>query len=192
MATNTNHGPLSALLASIPEAERPRWEQLAEAIIVEAREQLDDAVGESVSDAIEDVVGKAVEDAVEEIDFEDMAEDALRDAFEDYDIQEDVGNAIERAMRDIDFDDAVDEAVTNNERLQEIEQFAEKFDKAESVFESVSKGGFLRRLRWLLTGRKTRPRSQPIAPKPPGHFGRACCLSDRRYHHVSHRSQVPS
>lgn len=56
MATNTNNGPLSALLASIPEADRPRWEQFDEAIIAEAREQLNDAVGDSISDAIEDVV----------------------------------------------------------------------------------------------------------------------------------------
>jgi hypothetical protein len=167
MATNTNNGPLSALLASIPEVERPRWEQFADAIIAEAREQLDETVGQNVSDAIEDVIERAVEkgleDAMDDLDLEQEAEDAVKEAVEDYDFDDQIEDAIEKAMREFDIGDSVNNAI-EEAGLDEIEErCSDVLDAAIAATEQaeilakrmadISSGGVLRRLRWLLTGR---------------------------------------
>jgi hypothetical protein len=134
MSSHTKSSALSAVLASIPEAERPRWEQLADAILAE--------VGDQLAEDAE----RAVENAAEEIDFDTPAEEA-----------------VEREMRSIDLEERVQEAVEEAglEDLHELcEETLDAANAAKAQAEAiaarladVTHGGFLRRLRWLVTGR---------------------------------------
>ncbi|MBX9736176.1 MAG: hypothetical protein K2X32_04555 [Phycisphaerales bacterium] len=140
MRTNTTT-TLAAFLASIPEAERPRVEALADAILAEVGEQLAD-------DATE-----AVEQAAEEIDFDAPAEEAIEREMRNIDVEEKVNDAIEEAGID-DLAERCEEALDGATAAKnQAERIASAVEDDAELFRSVTRGGLLRRLRWLAFGR---------------------------------------
>jgi hypothetical protein len=142
---------LSNLLRSLPEEARPFVLQFAEAI--QAR------VVEDLRGEIEETAEDAVEEAIDNSDLERLVTAAIRDAMEETDIE----RAVEREIENADIEQMVQDAIERtklddtSERCEEVldaaQAAAEQAETLASRWEEVSRGGFLRRLRWVVTGR---------------------------------------
>lgn len=162
---------IASFLASLPESERARFAAFHELLLVEVSEQVDlhveDAVESAVESAVEDEIAKAIEkgleEAMDDLDIAQEASDAIGEAVEDYDFDDQIEDATEKGMRDLDIGEYVNNAIEEAglDDLQEL--CSDVLDAATAAKEQaeilakrmadISSGGFLRRLRWLLTGK---------------------------------------
>lgn len=121
-------------LVTIPQAERERLEAFADALLEEAGEQL------------ADVADKAVNQAAEEMDFDTPAEEAIARELRGIDLGQRIDDALEEAGLE-------DLAERCEESLELAMAATKQADDDAAHFRDVTRGGFFRRLRWLVTGR---------------------------------------